>query len=213
MERVENLIPEKEWRRAYRDITEFERTLADDGTLIIKFFLHISKQEQKRRFEKLSKDPLSAWHVTPEDWEHHSHYDDWLVAYEEALERTDTEWGPWTIVEATDRRHTWVKIYRTVIDLLTEHFGLEFAPDSDDEEEVVLEDNSADEEEAEQEEDAFNEPSGEDSDDENPYDIDTEKLETALAANELKIEDLTNGWILEETEPEPEQEPESEPEN
>jgi polyphosphate kinase 2 (PPK2 family) len=213
VERVENLIPEKEWRRAYRDITEFERTLADDGTLIIKFFLHISKQEQKRRFEKLSKDPLSAWHVTPEDWEHHSHYDDWLVAYEEALERTDTEWGPWTIVEATDRRHTWVKIYRTVIDLLTEHFGLEFAPDSDDEEEVVLEDNSADEEEAEQEEDAFNEPSGEDSDDENPYDIDTEKLETALAANELKIEDLTNGWILEETEPEPEQEPESEPEN
>ena len=213
VERVENLIPEKEWRRAYRDITEFERTLADDGTLIIKFFLHISKQEQKRRFEKLSKDPLSAWHVTPEDWEHHSHYDDWLVAYEEALERTDTEWGPWTIVEATDRRHTWVKIYRTVIDLLTEHFGLEFAPDSDDEEEVVLEDNSADEEEAEQEEDAFNEPSGEDSDDENPYDIDTEKLETALAANELKIEDLTNGWILEETEPEPEQEPEKEPEN
>ena len=97
------MIPESEWRRAYRDIVDFERTLADDGHLIIKFFLHISKQEQKRRFNKLAKDPLTAWHVTPEDWEHHYHYDDWYIAYEEAFERTETEWGPWTIVEATDR--------------------------------------------------------------------------------------------------------------
>ncbi|MEW5867673.1 MAG: hypothetical protein AB1894_00230 [Chloroflexota bacterium] len=124
VERVENLIPESEWRRAYRDIVDFERTLADDGTLIVKFFLHISKQEQKRRFEKLAKDPLNAWHVTPEDWEHHRRYDDWLLAYEEAFEHTETEWGPWTIVEATDRRHTWVKIYQTLIDALGERLGM-----------------------------------------------------------------------------------------
>jgi AMP-polyphosphate phosphotransferase len=123
VERVENLIPENDWRRAYRDITDFERTLADDGTLIIKFFLHISKQEQKRRFNKLSKDPLTAWHVTPEDWEHHYRYEDWMVAYEEAFERTESEWGPWTIVEATDRRFTWVKIYQTVITSLEERLG------------------------------------------------------------------------------------------
>jgi AMP-polyphosphate phosphotransferase len=123
VERVENLIPENDWRRAYRDITDFERTLADDGTLIIKFFLHISKQEQKRRFNKLSKDPLTAWHVTPEDWEHHYRYEDWLVAYEEAFERTESEWGPWTIVEATDRRFTWVKIYQTIITSLEERLG------------------------------------------------------------------------------------------
>jgi AMP-polyphosphate phosphotransferase len=209
VERVENLIPEKEWRRAYRDITEFERTLADDGTLIIKFFLHISKQEQKRRFEKLSKDPLNAWHVTPEDWEHHSQFEDWLVAYEEALEHTDTEWGPWTIIEATDRRHTWVKIYQTVIDIFAERLGLEFTPVSDGEEEVEVEESLEDEDDAKQEDEAFNEPSGEDSDDENPYDIDTERLETALAANELKIEDLTNEWTLEEPEPESEPEPEN----
>jgi polyphosphate kinase 2 (PPK2 family) len=123
VERVENLIPEAEWRRAYRDIADFERALADDGTLIIKYFLHISKQEQKRRFNKLAKDPLTAWHVTPEDWEHHYRYDDWVLAYEEAFERTESEWGPWTIVEATDRRFTWVKIYQTVITCLEERLG------------------------------------------------------------------------------------------
>jgi polyphosphate kinase 2 (PPK2 family) len=118
VERVEGLIPESEWRRAYRDIADFERTLADDGNVIIKFFLHISKKEQKERFEQLSKDPLQAWHVSPEDWEHHNHYDDWLLAYEEAFERTESEWAPWTIVEATDRRFTRVKIYQTVIHTL-----------------------------------------------------------------------------------------------
>jgi len=123
VERVEQLIPESEWRRAYRDIVDFERTQSDDGTQIIKIFLHISKAEQKKRFEKLIKDPLTAWHVTAEDWEHHRRYDDWLQAYEEAFERTDTEWGPWTIVEATDRRYTTVKIFQTVIQSLEERLG------------------------------------------------------------------------------------------
>ncbi len=123
VERVEELIPEAEWRRAYRDITDFERTIADDGHLIIKFFLHIDKQEQKRRFSKLTKDPLTAWHVTPEDWEHHYKYDEWYNAYEEAFERTESEWGPWTIVEATDRYFTWVKIYKTIISSLEERLG------------------------------------------------------------------------------------------
>ncbi len=146
VERVENLIPEKEWRRAYRDIVDFERILADDGHILIKFFLHISKQEQKRRFEKLIKDPLTAYHVTAEDWEHHQRYDDWLLAYEEAFERTETEWGPWTIVEATDRRHTWVKIYQTIIETLEEKMGWPHQPgmpagkgDIDQSEQTIIE--------------------------------------------------------------------------
>ena len=137
VERVENLIPESEWRRAYRDIVDFERTLADDGNLIIKFFLHINKQEQKRRFNRLVKDPLSAWHVTPEDWEHHYRYDDWLMAYEEAFERTESEWGPWTIVEATEKHFTWAKIFRTVVSSLEERLGwppLELPPEEEAEE-------------------------------------------------------------------------------
>jgi len=124
VERVENLIPEEEWRRGYRDIVDFERTIADDGHLIIKFFLHISQKEQKRRFNQLLEDPLTAWHVSPEDWEHHRRYDDWFLAYEEMFERTESEWGPWTIVEATDRRNTRLKIARTIIRALEEKLGI-----------------------------------------------------------------------------------------
>ena len=124
VERVEKLTPKKKWWRAYRDIIDFEQTLADDGALIIKFFLHISKKEQKKRFHKLLKDPLEAWHVSPEDWEHHHDYEKWAKAYEEAFERTDTEWGPWTIIPATDRRYTRLKVYHTVLTALEERLDI-----------------------------------------------------------------------------------------
>lgn len=120
VERVEGLTPEEEWRKGYRDIVDLERVLADDGHVIVKFWLHISKEEQRRRFKNLEKDPLEAWHVQPEDWAHHRRYDEYLVAVEEMLERTDTEWGPWTIVEATDRRWCRVKIFDTIIRRLEE---------------------------------------------------------------------------------------------
>ena len=124
VERVEGLIPQRSWRRAYRDIVNFERTLADEGYLIIKFFLHISREEQKRRFDKLINNPLTAWQVLPEDWEHHKHYDEWLLAYEETFERTETESGPWTIVEATNRRYTNIKIFDTISAALERQLGL-----------------------------------------------------------------------------------------
>jgi polyphosphate kinase 2 (PPK2 family) len=115
VERVEGLIEEREWRKAYGDIVSFERALADDRYLIVKFFLHISKGQQKERFRKLESDPATAWHVEPEDWEHHERYDEYLVVTEKMLERTESEWGPWTLVEATDRRWARVKIFDTLI--------------------------------------------------------------------------------------------------
>jgi hypothetical protein len=107
--------------------------------------LHISKKEQARRFKKLSKDPLESWHVQPEDWVHHRKYNEYVMAIEEMLERTDTEWGPWTIVEATDRRWTRVKIFDTIIRRLEEALedrGLALPagqePQAEGEEEQVL---------------------------------------------------------------------------
>jgi exonuclease VII small subunit len=127
---VEGFVPDVDWRRGYRDIVDFEHTLADDGTLIIKFFLHISRKEQKKRFKRLLQDPLSAWKVEPEDWEHHAKYDEYVLAIEEMLERTDTEWGPWTIVEATDRRHTRLKIFETIVTRLEDRLdSLDKLPD------------------------------------------------------------------------------------
>ena len=115
VERVEGLIEERQWRKAYGDIVSFERGLADDRYLVVKFFLHISKEQQAERFKTLESDPTTAWHVEPEDWEHHAKYDDYLVATEEMLERTESEWGPWTLVEATDRRWARAKIFDTLI--------------------------------------------------------------------------------------------------
>jgi polyphosphate kinase 2 (PPK2 family) len=125
VERVEGFTPEKQWRQGYQDIVDFERGLADDGTVIIKFWLHISKKEQKRRFKRLDADPLTSWHVTEEDWEHHRKYEEYLVAVEEMMQRTDTEWGPWTIVEATSRWYARRKILETVIFRLEERLGAE----------------------------------------------------------------------------------------
>src|ERR1039458_9495728 len=102
-ERVDRTIPEKAWRQAYRDIVEFERVLADDGAVILKFFLHISKKEQRERFRAIKADPLEAWRVSDADWARQKKYDEYLAAIEEMLELTESEFAPWTIVEATSK--------------------------------------------------------------------------------------------------------------
>ncbi len=123
VERVEGLTPKREWQKAYRDIVDFEQTIADDGYVIIKFWLHISKKEQKRRFKLLEKDSLKSFQVTEEDWDHHRNYEKYLLAVEKMLERTDTEWAPWTIVEATNRWWARTKVFRTIIDALSERLN------------------------------------------------------------------------------------------
>jgi polyphosphate kinase 2 (PPK2 family) len=150
VERVEEFTPEEKWRKAYRDIVNFERTLSADGYVIVKFFLHISKKEQKKRFKKLEKDPLKAWHVQPEDWEHHKKYDQYVLAIEEMLERTDTEWGRWTIVEATDKRWARIKIFRTIINRMEEALqrrGIPLPGEEQEEEEEGEEDEASEVEE------------------------------------------------------------------
>jgi polyphosphate kinase 2 (PPK2 family) len=114
-ERVEKTAPPDEWNKAYRDITDFERTLTDDGYALVKLFLHIGKKEQKHRFRKLASHPLTSWQVQPGDWKRHRKYGKYLTAAEEMLERTESEWGPWTIVEATDRYWTRIAVFEAII--------------------------------------------------------------------------------------------------
>jgi polyphosphate kinase 2 (PPK2 family) len=127
-DRVEKLVPRKEWRKAYLDIAEFERMLADDGTTIIKFWFHISKKEQRKRFKKIEKDPLESWRITAEDWERHERYDEYLEAAEEMFERTESEYAPWTIVEATCRRWARRKVFHTIIAALEKALGADAPP-------------------------------------------------------------------------------------
>jgi polyphosphate:AMP phosphotransferase len=115
-ERVEGLTPRADWERGYQDISEFERLLADEGTVIVKFWLHISKAEQKKRFEKLEAHPSTAWKVGKGEWKRHKDYDKWLAAIEDMLERTSTACAPWTVVEAMQGRYRRVKVFQTVVD-------------------------------------------------------------------------------------------------
>jgi len=103
----------------YTDVNAFERQLTEDGYLIIKFFLHIGKEEQRRRFKKLEKDPNSSWRVRPHDWAQNDNYEHHLRLFEKALKLTSTEENPWHIIEAEDKRYAACKIMGTIIDAVT----------------------------------------------------------------------------------------------
>ena len=108
----------KELERRYGQIIDFEKQLADDGYVILKFFLHITRKEQKQRFEALEDSAETRWRVTKQDWKHNKEYDELLAAYDEMLERTDKPWAPWTAIHATDRRLVASQVYSVVISAL-----------------------------------------------------------------------------------------------
>ena len=117
-DRVNGLIERAALQQAFDDIVSFERLLADDGNVIIKFFLHIAKAEQKRRFNKLQANPATAWRVAKEDIRQHRQYGQYLAATEDLLARTDSDFAPWTVVEAHDQRFATLKVFKTVADAL-----------------------------------------------------------------------------------------------
>jgi PPK2 family polyphosphate:nucleotide phosphotransferase len=104
--RVHNLVPEERWRKRYHHINEFERLLSDEGTTIIKFFLHISKDTQKERLLDRINVPEKNWKFNPGDIEERKLWLDYMNAYEEAISETSTEWAPWYVVPAD---HNWVR--------------------------------------------------------------------------------------------------------
>ncbi|MCI0495162.1 phosphate--AMP phosphotransferase [candidate division KSB1 bacterium] len=118
VERIDKIVSEKSCRLAYNEINAFEKQLVDDGFVIIKFFLHITQKEQKKRFDTLLKNPSTSWRVTKEDWKHHEQYHEYVAAIEEMIDKTDTDVAPWTVVEAHDRRSANVKVFRSVIDAI-----------------------------------------------------------------------------------------------
>ncbi|MDO5551061.1 MAG: polyphosphate:AMP phosphotransferase [Lachnospiraceae bacterium] len=114
VDRFDGLTDEASLPSAFQDILSFEKQLTDDGTVIIKLFLYISKEEQKKRFKKLADSKETAWRVSDSDWARNKDYDRYLKINEEMLERTETEYAPWTIIEATDRNYAAMKIMSTV---------------------------------------------------------------------------------------------------
>jgi polyphosphate kinase 2 (PPK2 family) len=127
-ERVEGVVEGKVWRQAYQDIVEFERMLAADHTVMVKCFLHISKKEQKHRFEAMERNPVERWRVTKEDWNRHKKYSKYLAAVEEMMELTESDFAPWTIVEATSKWYARRKIFDTLIAALEMRLGRHAPP-------------------------------------------------------------------------------------
>jgi polyphosphate kinase 2 (PPK2 family) len=115
VERVEELTPEVDWRRGYQEIREFERQLTDDGTILIKFWLHVSPEEQLERFERRRDDPLKAWKLTDEDWRNRDKRDLYTTAIEEMVAETDTGHAPWDLIAADSKRWARVAVLETVI--------------------------------------------------------------------------------------------------
>jgi PPK2 family polyphosphate:nucleotide phosphotransferase len=116
VERVEEFATEAEWKRAYREINEFERVLADDGMIIIKIFLHITKDEQLHRFKRREADPYKNWKINEEDWRNRKKWDEHNRAAEEMFERTSTEVAPWHVIPANYKWFARIKTLRIVVD-------------------------------------------------------------------------------------------------
>ena len=126
VDRFEKRTREKELKDDFASINAFEQQLSEGGTLIIKLFLDIDQDEQEKRFKKLEKKKETQWRVTQGDKERNVKYDEYALMAEEMLFCTDTDYAPWTIIEATDRRFATTKIYMTVIQAMQEQIRRRF---------------------------------------------------------------------------------------
>jgi polyphosphate kinase 2 (PPK2 family) len=118
VERVEGYASDEEWRRGYDEIAEVERSLAAQGTIIVKFWMHVSDEEQLRRFERRERKPLKRWKLTDEDWRNREKRDAYEEAVEEMFARTDIPEAPWTIVPGDSKRFARVFVAETVVDAI-----------------------------------------------------------------------------------------------
>ncbi len=114
VERVEGFAKEAEWRRAYAEINGFEAQLVDSGIAIAKFWLHIDPEEQLRRFRERENTPFKQYKITEEDWRNRERWDAYVEAVNEMVERTSTEYAPWTLVEANDKSWARIKVLSTI---------------------------------------------------------------------------------------------------
>ncbi len=116
--RVHNLVPESVWSQRYQQINDFEKMLVENGTVVLKFYLHISKDEQKERLESRIEDPTKHWKVEASDIRERAYWEDYMQAYEVMLQKCSTEWAPWHIIPANKKWYRNLVIAECVVDAL-----------------------------------------------------------------------------------------------
>ena len=116
--RVHELVPRSLWKERYDHIADFEELLAEHGTIVLKYFLHISKQEQKKRLLERESDPKAAWKLNANDWKEREYWDEYTEAYEDAISKTAAPHAPWTIVPADAKWYRNLVIAESVVEAL-----------------------------------------------------------------------------------------------
>jgi len=125
VERVEGFAKEAEWKRAYKEINSFERQLRDFGVILAKFWIHISREEQLRRFEERKAIEYKAWKLTDEDWRNREKWAPYEDAVEEMLVRTSTRTSPWSLVEGNDKYWARTKVLSQLVQILSTELGVQ----------------------------------------------------------------------------------------
>jgi polyphosphate kinase 2 (PPK2 family) len=123
VERVEGFAAKKDWKRAFDEINAFEKLLVDDGVPVLKFFLHIGKKEQLKRFNEREKNPFKNWKITPEDYRNREKWDEYEEAIDDMLRKTSTKRAPWSVVAANKKWHARVTICEQAVKQLSEMLG------------------------------------------------------------------------------------------
>ncbi|MBQ4363619.1 MAG: polyphosphate:AMP phosphotransferase [Oscillospiraceae bacterium] len=118
VERLEGFCSENDWQRAYNEINEFERELADWGAVVIKFWVQIDKDTQLARFTERQNTPEKQWKITDEDWRNREKWDLYEVAVDEMLQKTNTAYAPWHVLESNDKKYARLKALRTIIEAI-----------------------------------------------------------------------------------------------
>ncbi len=118
VERIEGFCSQEQWRRAYKEINEFEKELYDWGAIIVKFWIHVSKDEQLRRFNDRQNTPEKRWKITDEDWRNREKWDFYEQSVNDMIKYTSTDFAPWTIVESEDKKYARIKALETLIDAI-----------------------------------------------------------------------------------------------
>lgn len=119
--RVHELVPKALWKARYGHIADFEALLAQQGTIVLKYFLHITKREQKERLLEREKDPKNAWKLNPNDWKERDYWDEYTEAYEDAISRTAAKHAPWMVVPANAKWYRNLVIAESIVEALRAH--------------------------------------------------------------------------------------------
>jgi PPK2 family polyphosphate:nucleotide phosphotransferase len=129
--RVHELVPKKVWKERYRQINDFERMLVETGTTILKFYLHIDRDEQKERLQERLDDPTKRWKFRRGDLDDRNKWDEYMDAYEDALSKTSTSYAPWYVVPANAKWYRNIVVGKVLMKTL-EDFNLEWPEPAED---------------------------------------------------------------------------------